>query len=109
MQSKKNYYIWRENNGILTAFHKNGQLQAWVIATGKVIKPIVTVGNFDFGGFALYQCNELDDTYKQNWQQHPECSIALLKSIKLIDAYNTEVVSILAENQAAHFHDYRTA
>ena len=46
---------------------------------------MVTVGNLDFNGFEIYECNEKDDSYKQNWQQHPELSIALLKSVKLID------------------------
>ena len=63
-----------------------------------MIKPIVTVGNLDFGGFDVYECNEVDDTYKQNWQQHPESTNALLKSKTKIDQYETEVVSILAEN-----------
>jgi hypothetical protein len=42
MQSKNNYLIWRENDGVLNALDKKGDLQAWVIATGKTIKPQVT-------------------------------------------------------------------
>ena len=54
MQTKNNYLIWRESNGVLTALDKKGDLQAWVIGTGKTIKPEVTQSNIDFKEFELY-------------------------------------------------------
>jgi len=68
MQSKRNYLIWRENFGVLTALDKNGVLQSWVITTGKTKKPEVTQTNIDFKNYELYQCNLSDDTYMWNWQ-----------------------------------------
>jgi hypothetical protein len=72
MQPKYNYLIWREVNGIFTALDKQGEVRAWVIGTGKSIKPLITVGNIDVNNFKLYEFNETDDTYKHNWQQYPE-------------------------------------
>jgi len=54
MQSKANYLIWRETNGIFTALDKEGHLHAWSIDTGKTAKPLVTVGNIDLADFDLY-------------------------------------------------------
>jgi hypothetical protein len=45
------------------------------------------VGTLDLDGFEIYQCNKDDDSYKRNWQQHPQKTIALLKSKKRLDNY----------------------
>jgi hypothetical protein len=98
MQPKDNYIIWREMNGIFTALNKDKKLQAWVIGTGKTTKPIVSLKQIELQGFKLYACNENDDSYKRNWQQHPEHSIALLKATHPLEYYQAEQVSILTEN-----------
>jgi len=54
-------------NGIFTALNKDNKIQAWVIGTGKTVKPDVTLRNFEMHGFTLYSCNSGDDTYKRNW------------------------------------------
>jgi len=98
MQPKYNYLIWREVNGIFTALDKQGEVRAWVIWTGKSIKPLITVGNIDVNNFSLYEFNESDDTYKHNWQQYPEQSVALLRAKENLEYYDFISESMLTEN-----------
>ena len=101
MQPKQNYLIWRETAGVFTALDTEGRLQAWVIGTGKTTKPLVTLGTIVLDEYELYSCNKNDETYKQDWQQHSDMSISLLKSNRELQFYDKMSTSILAENQAA--------
>jgi hypothetical protein len=38
MRPKKSYLIWREVNGIFTAMDAAKNIDAWIIATGKLVK-----------------------------------------------------------------------
>lgn len=82
MQPKSSYLIWRESQGVFTALDKKGTIRAWVVGTGKTTRCNVTASSIDLKGYALYECNKNDDTYKHNWQQHPERTITLLKEIR---------------------------
>jgi hypothetical protein len=98
MQAKQNYLIWREVNGDFTALDaKTTEVKAWSIATGKITTPAVTVGIINVDDYELYQSCDADYTYKRNWQQHPNHSIAILKSKKEIEYYDANIESILAE------------
>lgn len=68
MQPKSEYLIWREVNGTFTALDKFGRLKSWVIGTGKITKPKITVSNIDVINYTLYQNDHLDHTYTREWQ-----------------------------------------
>ena len=42
-------------------------IRAWVVGTGKITRSNVTAGNIELKGYALYECNPNDDTYKHDW------------------------------------------
>ena len=63
----------------------------------------MTVSNFELDDYELYECNEYDETYKRDWQQHPKLTISLLKCKKQLKYYDAEANQLLAENQAATF------
>jgi len=91
MKPKDQYLIWREVNGIFTALNIDGELRAWVVATGKLTKATVTICNIDLSGYTVYKSNYYDDSYCNNWQQHPLYSVALLKSDLTRDFYKEEI------------------
>ena len=59
--------MWREVNGDFTALDNTPDIKAWSIATGKLTKANVTLGNIDVKGYSLYQSQQSDHTYKMNW------------------------------------------
>ena len=58
----------------------------------------MTVSNFELDDYELYECNEYDETYKRDWQQHPKLTISLLKCKKQLKYYDAEANQLLAEN-----------
>ena len=80
--------IWRESKGVFTALDKKGVIRAWVIGTGKITKSDITTNSINLKDYALYECNKKDDTYKHNWQQHPERTITLLKQTRPLQYYD---------------------
>jgi len=103
MKRKSSFLIWREMAGVFTALDSKCVLMAWIIGTGKTTKPSVTVGNIELDEFELYSCDEFDETYRRDWQQHPKLTISLLKSRKQLMFYDAEANHLLAENQPATF------
>ena len=67
MQPKSSYIIWRESNGTFTALDNQGFIRTWIVSTGKTTKSHITAGQLDIKGYAVYECNASDDTYKRNW------------------------------------------
>lgn len=86
MGQKNEYVVWRAKNGFFTALDKRNQLHTWSMLSGKMLyNEHPTFDDRAFQNYEVYQADENDITYTQNFYHEKDFSLNLLKSKKSLN------------------------
>ena len=102
--------IWREKNGFFTALDRKGKLLTWSTINGKLLynescpgaKPEENNGagsEEKMKNYQVYRTDKDDITYTQNFYNHKDCSLSLLRSSTPM---NTALAQETDELNSAH-------
>ena len=94
--------IWREKNGFFTALDRKGKLLTWSMINGKLLynESCPGAGSEEkMKNYQVYRTDKDDVTYTQNFYNHKDCSLSLLRSSTPM---NTALAQKTDELNSAH-------
>ena len=94
--------IWREKNGFFTALDRKGKLLTWSTINGKLLynESCPGAGSEEkMKNYQVYRTDKDDVTYTQNFYNHKDCSLSLLRSSTPM---NTALAQKTDELNSAH-------
>lgn len=83
MGLKKDYLVWREQNGFFSALDRRSNLLTWSLVTGKMLyseNQAKDASSRNMEKYEVYRADVDDLTYTQNFYNLADSSINLLKS-----------------------------